>query len=562
MKRFLIRLQAMARAFKVRHTFKDTRLAMQRPLRIFLNRGIDLPIADWDNQKADPYVIFTVLDEKDRQIHRFDSETQYDNLDPTFEEDFVLPGCTGMSKVVVTVIDQDELRDQFMGQAILHLQKTWRTGGKFRLELDELLYMPKSVSGSDVRFDFGTIEPQGSIELEVMPMDGIVNHCGYLLGPPLDDESVAASHVKQDLARLRKCWCMIADHKLYVYGALGSPVARLVLDLKLCSCSIEGARSDKQPYCITFVNEKQSQYIFKCPKTKEQDIWRTAFECSYDLHTHKRHPGQTRVAAAIELMKRKKKKKAGTRTPAKPDGGGGEGEGGGAGAGAGGGGGGGGGDRTQPKSLKGRGSTGRGSTMSQRSIPGKEAAAPKSGGDASVTVKSGIVKTQLTIASDREVDEDMLEARGGDELLLTPTIMKRHRDTTSNLNKKTVSLTAAQFRERKRLEVENSEIKEEDRLKQDISDQSRRDSAIEYEFKKAFKGEGVERTKFPALQRMSANSSSALFGVTAVAKNPPSVKEFKLNKSRRNLNESRRNLVADANEVKMKKMLRRGTVKF
>jgi hypothetical protein len=105
--------------------------------------------------------------------------------------------------------------------------------------------------------------------------------------------------------------------------------------------------------------------------------------------------------------------------------------------------------------------------------------------------------------------------------------------------------------------VENSEIKEEDRLKHDISDQSRRDSAIEYEFKKAFKGEGVERTKFPALQRMSANSSSALFGVTAVAKNPPSVKEFKLNKSRRNLNESRRNLVADANEVKMKKMLRR-----
>jgi len=112
MKRFLIRLQAMARAFKLRHKFKQLRRMAPRPLRIHLIRGEDLPVADWDNQKADPYVILTVLDEKDRQMWRFDGDTKYGDLNPIFDEDFVIPGCAGNVKIVVTVVDRDELRDQ------------------------------------------------------------------------------------------------------------------------------------------------------------------------------------------------------------------------------------------------------------------------------------------------------------------------------------------------------------------------------------------------------------------------------------------------------------------
>ena len=42
-----------------------------------------------------------------------------------------------------------------------------------------------------------------------------------------------------------------------------------------------------------------------------------------------------------------------------------------------------------------------------------------------------------------------------------------------------------------------------------------------------------ERTKFPALQRKTASSSSALFGMVEVVANPMPVSEFKFNKSRR-----------------------------
>ena len=195
MKRFLVRLQAMARAFKLRHTFMQKRRNMPRPLRVHLTKGIDLAIADWDNQKADPYVILTVIDEKDRQIWRFDSDAVYDSLNPIFDEDFIIPGCPGTARLVLTVVDRDELRDQFMGQAFLHLnprptQELWKTGGIYRLALDEVLFMPKTQSGSDMRMDFDAVQPKGFIEISVEPMDGMTNFCGSMMGPPLNDETI------------------------------------------------------------------------------------------------------------------------------------------------------------------------------------------------------------------------------------------------------------------------------------------------------------------------------------------------------------------------------------
>lgn len=311
MKRFLVRLQAMARAFKLRHNFKQMRRMQPRPLRIHLKDGRDLPVADWDNQLSDPFVILTILDEKDRQIWKFESEPCIDTLNPVFDEDFVIPGCPGTSKVVITVVDKDDLRDQFLGQAFLPLNprptlEVWKVGGTFSLALDELFYMPKTKDGADIRMDFGTLVPQGEITIEILPMDGIINNCGYMMGPPLDDESIGASFQKSDIKRSRRCWAMLAEHKLFVYSMFGLTQSRLQLDLKHCTASF-----DDEEQLITINSHRNgAEYLFSVPKFQERDRWRMAIECSYDMYINKRDPNSTdRMAAAISLMKRRKKDK-------------------------------------------------------------------------------------------------------------------------------------------------------------------------------------------------------------------------------------------------------------
>lgn len=177
-------------------------------------------MADYDNQRADPYVILTVIDEKDKQIWRFESDAVYDDRNPIFDEDFVIPGCPGTSRLVLTVVDRDELRDQCLGQAFLHLNprptvETWKTGGTFRLALDEVYHMPKTASGSDMRMDFDSIIPQGFIEITLEPMEGMTNTCGFLMGPPLDDESIGAGFAKTDIKKVRSWKCTYAQFNLF-----------------------------------------------------------------------------------------------------------------------------------------------------------------------------------------------------------------------------------------------------------------------------------------------------------------------------------------------------------
>jgi hypothetical protein len=168
-------------------------------------------------------VIITVLDEKDRQIWKWETDPQFDTLNPKFDYDCIIPGCPGTSKIVITVVDHDDNRHQALGQGYIHLnprptQETWKSGGQFRIEMDEVFYMPKTKEGVDMRLDTDNpaITPQGDILLEIQPMDGMTNSCGYLMGPPLDDEAVNASFQKADLSRSRKCWALLAEHKVRI----------------------------------------------------------------------------------------------------------------------------------------------------------------------------------------------------------------------------------------------------------------------------------------------------------------------------------------------------------
>jgi len=266
-------------------------------------------VADWDNKKADPYVILTVLDEKEKQIWRFDSNCVYDSLNPVFDQTFLIPGCPGATTLVLTCIDKDELRDQFLGQAYINLcprptNEIFRFGGKFKCELDELFYMPLESSGADQRMDFSDILPSGTVEVEIEPMDGVISFCGALIGPPLDDEATFASFKQVEIKKSRKCWCVLADHKLYLYTSFGAPHVKLEIDLKTSVVEIK-TKERNMPFTVTAKNG--AEYTFVCQKLGERDRWRMALECSYEYYNNKRTRGSAaRIDAIVALTHRRK----------------------------------------------------------------------------------------------------------------------------------------------------------------------------------------------------------------------------------------------------------------
>ncbi|GMI13932.1 hypothetical protein TrLO_g4218 [Triparma laevis f. longispina] len=499
MKRFLIRLQAMARAFKLRHSFMQTRRSMPRPLRVHLNRAINLPVADYDNQRADPYVIMTVIDEKDKQIWRFDSDAVYDDRNPTFDEDFVIPGCPGTSRLVLTVVDRDELRDQCLGQCFLHLSprptvETWKTGGVFRLALDEVYHMPKTASGSDMRMDFDSIIPQGFIEITLEPMEGMTNTCGFLMGPPLDDENIGAGFAKTDIKKSRRCWCMLAEHKLYIYSVFGQPMARLTLDLKSCQYDV-GMGPGEVKNGFKIIAKNGSEYNFYCLKNDERDRWRSAFDCSFDLFVNKRDPNSSdRIGAAIELMKRK--------------------------------------NVTAKNQKKPRKSRGVRSTKNDRGTAGR---------------KSGMQGVSDAIKKEMEDEVGWIEGvpvgdndAFGEPGMEPPTPLSHpsKRNKKSNLNKTTKQLSGKQFRDHKKKvaeeEAERERVrKEEKKARGEPPTPKNASKAKEVEIPDELKPKPRARVKLPGLQRKTSSTSSALFGHVEIRPNAPDQQEFKFSKTRR-----------------------------
>lgn len=81
-------------------------------------------------------------------------------------------------------MDQDALRDQFVGEAVLDLslKHMWRTGGKFMLQLKPVEH-PVYRKGVKIELDYTTIKPAGMIEVHLTSMTSIANYCGLVYGP-------------------------------------------------------------------------------------------------------------------------------------------------------------------------------------------------------------------------------------------------------------------------------------------------------------------------------------------------------------------------------------------
>ena len=129
-----------------------------------------------------------------------------------------------------------------------------------------------------MRMDFDAVQPKGFIEISVEPMDGMTNFCGFMMGPPLDDESIGGSFSITDVKKSRRCWCMLAEHRFYVYSVFGQETAKMTLELKSCTMDVGEGEGDKKNG-IKITAKNGSEYNFFCPMNDERDRWKMVFDC-------------------------------------------------------------------------------------------------------------------------------------------------------------------------------------------------------------------------------------------------------------------------------------------
>lgn len=167
---------------------------------------------------------------------------------------FLLGGVSGYNYVVLSLFQRGSFsRDVMLGQTYLDLSvgMTWKRGGVFSKPLEVQDFAVKDSMGMDLKTDFRP-HPQGTIEFELSPVQGLCSGCGVVYGPCAEDlvrivslqnrfsgfslpgpsggvrehrkytvglstagyGSSAALHVK-------KSWIAIADGRIYLYSHFG-----------------------------------------------------------------------------------------------------------------------------------------------------------------------------------------------------------------------------------------------------------------------------------------------------------------------------------------------------
>ena len=94
----------------------------RRPVKLHVSCAFDLPVSDWDTGVSDPYLMITMVDERGKQIFMHETSVHEETLNPEFNENVLLPGMHTKCKIVFTAIDKDDIRDQFLGQAVWEIE--------------------------------------------------------------------------------------------------------------------------------------------------------------------------------------------------------------------------------------------------------------------------------------------------------------------------------------------------------------------------------------------------------------------------------------------------------
>lgn len=171
---------------------------------------------------SDPYVHLAVVrgNNADKQLFRYETKVAHNNRNPVYDESFFVPGADGQVTLVFTVIDHDELRNDFLGQAVLRLRGTsvWRTGGEWTLDLDDSQITPKEADSTAMRLSYAMYRPGGTIKVCVEPFSNVTSVCGALAE-------------KITLGSSKKWWCVMADKQLRLYKYYGHTKAKTTIKL-------------------------------------------------------------------------------------------------------------------------------------------------------------------------------------------------------------------------------------------------------------------------------------------------------------------------------------------
>ena len=186
-----------------------------------------MPVANRDNASADPYVIVTVHDSLHRdQVLRFDTSVKKKTLDCEWEpQNFLIPGISGNSVLVFTVVDEEEMRDQFLGQCSVPLnnRELWLKGGVFNVELEDLQYVVRNNNKQEADIAYEKIVPAGFLKIEIKPLCSLHAVCGLIEGPHIDilstitRKSIGPTQNISKITQKNSYWGVINDGKFFLY---------------------------------------------------------------------------------------------------------------------------------------------------------------------------------------------------------------------------------------------------------------------------------------------------------------------------------------------------------
>merc|ERR1711865_644625 len=117
-------------------------------------------------------------------LHQFHFQTKVKKatLRPTWEQTFLVPGANGAVHILLSVIDFDELRNDFLGQAVIDLEgtDTWRVGGTFTVPLTRMLVQPTENRVPMRLGDMECDDVKGRIKMAIEVLPLFSSHCGWL----------------------------------------------------------------------------------------------------------------------------------------------------------------------------------------------------------------------------------------------------------------------------------------------------------------------------------------------------------------------------------------------
>ena len=265
-------LQAVVRGVNGRQQLREAYGGMIRPFRMRVTSAAELFGADASGS-SDPYVVVEVVKgtNEDSQIFRFESKVKQQTVDPVWNENFFVPGMDGKASIVITVVDFDTARHDFLGQAVLRLKDTdiWAHGGNFELPLENMVVRAKERNRTAMRLSNQRFGGKGTIRFELKPAVHEFSVCGLL-----EQKDEMCLHIGEQAASGgKKRWSVLADGVLRIYGQHGDIKPKSTVNLR------KSPKVEVVPYnggkpwqkLISIVNpEKKSETLVFLPHSREQ----------------------------------------------------------------------------------------------------------------------------------------------------------------------------------------------------------------------------------------------------------------------------------------------------